>query len=169
MKGAGMRSMRKEVLEFCDLDLKAHGLDRDFEDFSRYLDRIGVNDMGAMSAGKWKKLFAMMRSLSEAEGRNYCVYRNSRGVCFDVTRNFMGMEEDIDAVEPEYALSARGSPLSRLARYKREVEWIDLKIARLRERRMECIKGKIDPLREELAAAMRGAPSMDMESNEKED
>jgi hypothetical protein len=150
---------KKEILRFADLDLKSYGLDKEFANFMGYVDDVDKPDPDALSLGQWKKLFALLRKLSDKTGVNYCIYQNKFSVFFDVTSNCIGTEDEISE-ENNTDFPAGGSlrnmkesPIDKLKRYKYELEQIDLKIAHLQERRKEYID-KIEPLKIELATLL---------------
>jgi hypothetical protein len=149
---------KKEVLRFAELDLKSYKMDKEFADFMGYVDDIDKPNIDALTPGQWKKLFAVLRILSDKTNTNYCIYQNKFNVCFDVTCNCIGSEDEIfeNDDEPFIVDPVRGmreSPIDKLKRYKYELEQIDLKIAHLQERRKEYIE-KIEPLKMELATLL---------------
>jgi hypothetical protein len=149
---------KKEILRFADLDLKSYNMDKEFADFMDYVDDIDKPTIDALTTGQWRKLFAVLRILSDKTNTNYCLYQNKFNVCFDVTCNCIGSEDEIfeNDDEPFIVDPVRGmreSPIDKLKRYKYELEQIDLKIAHLQERRKEYIE-KIEPLKMELATLL---------------
>jgi len=148
---------KKEILKFADLDLKSYGLNKEFGEFMVYIDEIDRPDPDALTVGQWKKLFAVLRTLSDKASINYCIYENKHGVFLDVTSNCIGSEaeisEDEDDTNSTLTVRNKESPVEKLKRYKYELEQIDLKIAHLQERRKEYIE-KIEPLKMELATLL---------------
>jgi hypothetical protein len=123
------------------------------------VDSIDKPDPDALSVGQWKKLFALLRKLSDKTNMNYCIYQNKLNIFFDVTSNCIGTEDEISE-EDEDQIPAGGSfrntkesTIDKLKRYKYELDQIDLKIAHLQERRKEYID-KIEPLKMELATLL---------------
>lgn len=146
---------RKEILRFADLDLKNLGMAKEFADFMAYVDSIEKPDLDAMTTGRWKKLFAVLRILADKTNINYCIYENKYNVFFDVTSNCLGSKEEISEEGDEAGLGnsiqgVKESPTGKLRRYKYEIDQIDLKIAHLQERRKEYVE-KMEPLKTELA------------------
>ena len=146
---------KKEILKFEDLDLKSYGLDKEFSEFMVYIDDVNQPDTDALTVGQWKKLFAVLRTLSDKANRNYCIYENKNKVFFDVTSNCIGSEDEVseDNDDASPIIRNKESSLEKLKRYKYELEQIDLKIAHLQERRKEYIE-KIEPLKMELATLL---------------
>jgi hypothetical protein len=149
---------KKEILRFADLDLKSYGMEKEFAEFMAYVDDIDRPDPDALSTGQWKKLFAFLRKLSDKININYCIYQNKSNVFFDVTSNCIGTEDEVSeenegpSIE-NFRQGSKESFVDKLKRYKYEVDQIDLKIARLQERRKEYID-KIEPLKMELATVL---------------
>ena len=143
---------KKELLKFADLDLKSHGVEEEFADFMAFIDEIEYADPEALTTGQWKKLYAVLRKLSDKTNINYCIYQNKYNIFFDVTSNCLGTEDEIseEAEKPSAARSVKESSLDKLKRYKYELDQLDLKIAHLQERRKEYIE-KMEPLKMELA------------------
>jgi hypothetical protein len=149
---------KKEILRFSDLDLHSYGLENEFGEFIAYIDDINQPDPDILSLGQWKKLFALLRKLSDKTSINYCIYQNKSNVFFDVTSNCLGTEDEISEENDgpfleTYRQSARESLVDKLKRYKYEVDQIDLKIAHLKERRKEYLE-KMEPLKMELATVL---------------
>jgi vacuolar-type H+-ATPase subunit I/STV1 len=149
---------KKEILRFADLDLKSYGMEKEFADFIAYVDDIDRPNPDALSVGQWKKLFALLRKLSDKMNINYCIYQNKSKVFFDITSNCIGTEDEIseekDGLSVEnFRQSSKESSIDKLKRYKYEVDQIDLKIAHLQERRKEYLE-KIEPLKMELATVL---------------
>jgi len=147
---------KKEILRFAELDLKNYGMDKEFADFMAYIDDIPKVDPDALTTGQWKKLFAVIRILADKTNRNFCIYQNKWNICFDVTTNCLGTEEEISEDNGEPTISY-GRPVEstadKLKRYKYELEQIDLKIAHLQKRRNDYLE-KMGPLRMELATLL---------------
>lgn len=148
---------RKALLDSAELDFKEESAAADFAGFARDIDRIGRVDIDAMSLGKWKKLYAMLCVVGRADGKNYRIYRNAHGVCFDVTQNFMGTldEMDMEADAPEKPEGETDA--ERLARWSEEARTLGEKIAHLTEMRRKLVEGRIAPLRAKMAAALEKA------------
>jgi hypothetical protein len=151
-------TLKKEILRFSNLDLKNYGMEKDFADFMAYVDGIEKPDLNAMTLGRWKKLYAFLRKLSDKTNTNYCIYENKFKIFFDVTSNCLGTEDEISEENdgPFVDISRQGSKessIDKLKRYKYEVDQIDLKIAHLQERRKEYLE-KMEPLKTELASLM---------------
>jgi vacuolar-type H+-ATPase subunit I/STV1 len=150
---------KKEILRFADLDLKDYGMDKEFADFMAYVDDINQPDLDALSLGQWKKLFALLRKLSDKASMNYCIYQNKFDIFFDVTSNCIGTKDDISEENDEETpaggslRNVKESPIDKLKRYKYELDQIDLKITHLQERRKEYVD-KIEPLKMELATLL---------------
>jgi len=103
---------------------------RDYDQFLRFLndfDSLSLAE-GAMTEGKWKYLYAIIRGFANAKSLNYCIYENSAGIQFDVTCRAMEYKEAVVSKEPESA----GDQLQRL---KEERVQIDLKIDNLQRKR----------------------------------
>jgi hypothetical protein len=148
---------KKELLRFADLDLRSFGMDKEFSDFMAFVDDIDQSDPDALTVGQWKKLYAVLRILSDKASTNYCIYENKHSIFFDVTSNCLGSKDEIseeDAVEGVFNHRDREeSSIDKLKRYKYELSQIDLKIAHLQERRNEYID-KMEPLKMELATLL---------------
>jgi hypothetical protein len=150
---------KKEILRFADLDLKSYGMDQEFDNFISYVDDIDQPDPDALSLGQWKKLFALLRKLSDKANINYCIYQNKFNIFFDVTSNCIGTEDEISEEDDDQTSAGssfrntKESPIDKLKRYKYELDQIDLKIAHLQERRKEYVE-KMEPLKRELATLL---------------
>ena len=148
---------KKAILHFADLDLKKYDLDRNFYSFMEYIDRIEKPTLDALSTGQWKKLFAVLRILTDKTNINYCIYQNQHNIFFDVTTNCLGLEDEIVERDDGSTLinnsEEKESIVDKLKRYKYELSQVDLKIAHLQSRRKEYLE-KIEPLKQELSALL---------------
>jgi hypothetical protein len=148
---------KKEILRFADLDLKNYGMDKEFSEFMEYIDDIDQSDPDALTLGRWKKLYAVLRILSDKANMNYCIYENKHSIFFDVTSNCLGSKDEIseEADDEAQRQDVKESSLDKLKRYKYEVSQIDLKIAHLQKRREEY-EVRIAPLKAEIEAVLEG-------------
>ena len=115
---------------------------KDYKPFLKFLNDFDSISMAeaALTEGKWKFLFAIMRSFAEALSVNYCIYENPSGILFDVTSHGIEYKE-------AQAVRERETEAEQLQRLKAELAQIDMKIDHLRNKREEVNDRLVNILR----------------------
>lgn len=126
----------KRVLHYDD-DVVADGKScnaKDYEQFLKFLDNFDslVLAEGAMTEGRWKYLFAIVRNFADNLNVNYCIYENPAGLLFDVTTHSIELKETMAVRD-----TAKETDADRLIRLRAEREQVILKIEHLQNRKAD--------------------------------
>lgn len=122
----------KAVMTFAEADNQAiNGQQLDF--LANVVEAIDQNPF--LTEGKWKMLYACVRTVALSRRVNYCIYRNKFGVNFDVTLHTAYMDgEDVDQKIVEESSS------DKIKRLLAEIDQVDIKIEHLKETRCNLVE-----------------------------
>jgi len=120
-------------------------------DFFRFLnefDSVMIAD-NALTEGKWKLLYAILKRYSDVASINYCIYENQHGLLFDSTIHSVDTPES--SMLSKIPQRSVNEPSDVLARLQTEREQIEIKIKALATKHKEVL-ARID----EETARIRG-------------
>lgn len=103
------------------------------DDNKLFLNRIEKYN-GDLSDGKWRKLFSILAELTVSSGKNYRVYKDSKGLLYDTTAYKVVTQQELD---DEVYIQGITSGMRKSQRLKFEINVVERKIRKLKKIRIE--------------------------------
>lgn len=103
------------------------------DDNKLFLNRIEKYN-GDLSDGKWRKLFSILAELTVSSGKNYRVYKDSKGLLYDTTAYKVVTQQELD---DEIYIQDITSGMRKSQRLKFEINVVERKIRKLKKIRIE--------------------------------